>query len=90
MVAYLKPEKVGHDLNDVLKENGVEHLKAVISHQRSFASVGNNKEVMTRQIQIKDAKKQQISNKIIAQEKAISAPIKQPAQNKNHDREIGH
>lgn len=37
-VTYLKPEKIGHDLNDVLKEGGVGKLKSTLQAQKSFDS----------------------------------------------------
>ncbi len=35
-VAYLKPEKAGHDLNDVLKESGINKVRALIKSSQYF------------------------------------------------------
>ena len=35
-VAYLKPEKAGHDLNDVLKEGGINKVRALIKSSQYF------------------------------------------------------
>lgn len=37
-VTYLKPKQVGHDLNDVLKKEGMNALKSMLQAQKSFDS----------------------------------------------------
>ncbi|MBM3894784.1 hypothetical protein FJ366_04285, partial [Candidatus Dependentiae bacterium] len=93
-VTYLKPEAIGHDLNDVLKEKGVEHLKTLLVEEKSFTSdtqkMSHSKEEMTRQTLIKTGNKRQAMNRALAQQKAAELPVKQLNPTRSFDREMGH
>ncbi|MCD8524561.1 MAG: toprim domain-containing protein [Gammaproteobacteria bacterium] len=93
-VAYLKPEKTGHDLNDALKEGGINHLKTILSHEKSFdlnaKDIVHSKENLTLQVRIKNGNKQHAMNRVLAQKKAVSLSQKQLNPPQNIDREIGH
>jgi len=92
-VTYLKPEKVGHDLNDVLKEKGVAHIKSMLSQEKSFTStVGKSipaKTDIALQARIKNGNQQQALNRVLEQQKVISMPQKQLNQPRGFDREVG-
>ena len=93
-VTYLKPEKVGHDLNDVLKEKGVEHLKTLLTQEKSFSAehkaIDHIKQDLTLQSRIKNGNKQQAMNRVLAQQKTMSSSQKQLNQIKGLNREMGH